>query len=229
MTRRVTRARWAEVRRVVAASNAVSAATFYVDAVKAFQMTGQDVPWLLNHWATNKPEHPFLIWEPRDGNDRTWTYAEFLAEATSIAAGLADRVMLLHQGALARAGTPDEVLQPDVLGDVYGVPMQRLEVAGSHFTGRIIGSHPFGLGKVEHLGEMARRRSYDLDRSFAYADHYADRHLLASVGSPVAANPDRRLRRLAESRGWMIEDFVRGGTGRIAEMSKLGQIEGANL
>jgi crotonobetaine/carnitine-CoA ligase len=69
----------------------VTAATFDAAAVDAFQMTGQDVPWLLNHWAANKPDHPFLIWEPRDGTDRTWTYGAFVAEAKNIAAGLADR------------------------------------------------------------------------------------------------------------------------------------------
>ncbi len=72
-----------------------------LEAVAAYQMAGQDVGWLLRHWAAKKPEHPFLIWEPRDGRDRTWTYAQFLAEARSIGAGLArrgvgkgDRVMI---------------------------------------------------------------------------------------------------------------------------------------
>jgi carnitine-CoA ligase len=72
----------------------VRAPSFEPAAVDAFQMTGQDVPWLLNHWASNKPDHPFLIWEPRDGNDRTWSYSEFAAEARSIAVGLAERGVL---------------------------------------------------------------------------------------------------------------------------------------
>jgi hypothetical protein len=58
----------------------------YVDA---FQFAGQDIPWLLSHWARNKPDHPFLIWEPKDGIEKRWTYAEFDAEAANIAAGLA--------------------------------------------------------------------------------------------------------------------------------------------
>ena len=33
-------------------------------AVAAYQMTGQDVGWLLRHWAAKKPDHPFLVWEP---------------------------------------------------------------------------------------------------------------------------------------------------------------------
>src|SRR5262245_41310212 len=72
-----------------------------LEAVAAYQMTGQDVGWLLRHWAAKKPDHPFLIWEPRDGRDRTWSYAQFLGEARRIAGGLArrgvgkgDRVMI---------------------------------------------------------------------------------------------------------------------------------------
>jgi crotonobetaine/carnitine-CoA ligase len=61
------------------------------EAVAAYQMTGQDVGWLLRHWAASRPDHPFLIWEPRDGRDRTWSYAQFLREARQIAAGLARR------------------------------------------------------------------------------------------------------------------------------------------
>jgi carnitine-CoA ligase len=54
-------------------------------------MAGQDIPWLLNHWATVKPDHPLLVWEPRTGTGRTWTYAEFLRDVRSLAAGLSER------------------------------------------------------------------------------------------------------------------------------------------
>lgn len=60
-------------------------------AIAAYQMTGQDLPGLLRHWVAHQPDHPLLIWEPRSGEARTWTYAQFLADATSIAAGLAER------------------------------------------------------------------------------------------------------------------------------------------
>ena len=36
------------------------------DTIAAFQFTGQDVPWLLAQWAEKKPDHPVLIWEPKD-------------------------------------------------------------------------------------------------------------------------------------------------------------------
>lgn len=59
--------------------------------VAALQMQGQDLPWLLHHWAGVKPEHPFLVWEPREGDGRTWTYAQFLTDVRRLAAGLAER------------------------------------------------------------------------------------------------------------------------------------------
>lgn len=61
------------------------------DYVADFQFAGQDIPWLLGHWAKHKPEHPFLIWEPRSGQERRWTYAEFDRETGALAAGLSDR------------------------------------------------------------------------------------------------------------------------------------------
>src|SRR5215218_5047279 len=57
----------------------------------AYQFHGQDVGWLLDHWAANRGNHPFLVWEPRDGATKTWTYAEFAESTKQVAAGLAAR------------------------------------------------------------------------------------------------------------------------------------------
>ncbi len=54
----------------------------------AHQMAGQDVPWLLAHWVAHKPDHPLLVWEPKDGATRQWTYREFQADVQRLAAGL---------------------------------------------------------------------------------------------------------------------------------------------
>ncbi|MCU1595340.1 MAG: hypothetical protein JWO12_2732, partial [Frankiales bacterium] len=59
--------------------------------IDSFQMAGQDIPWLLQHWATVKPDHPFLVWEPREGSGATWTYATFLRDVRRLAAGLSAR------------------------------------------------------------------------------------------------------------------------------------------
>ena len=68
-----------------------TAPTLDSSTVDAFQFAGQDIPWLVSHWAKNKPDHPFLVWEPKDGINQRWTYSEFEAEITRIAAGLAGR------------------------------------------------------------------------------------------------------------------------------------------
>ncbi|WTW99661.1 AMP-binding protein [Streptomycetaceae bacterium NBC_01309] len=55
------------------------------------QVHGQDIPWLLRHWAEHRPEHPALVWEPAEGSVRSWTYAELLRDTRRVAAGLAGR------------------------------------------------------------------------------------------------------------------------------------------
>src|SRR5437879_8856101 len=60
-------------------------------AILDFQTHGQDVPWLLAHWADRKPDHPALVWAPKDGAGRRWTYAELLTDVQRLAAGLSAR------------------------------------------------------------------------------------------------------------------------------------------
>ncbi len=59
--------------------------------IERFQMVGQDLPHLLDEWVASQPDTPLLIWEPRDGASRTWTYREFRDDTLRIAAGLLDR------------------------------------------------------------------------------------------------------------------------------------------
>jgi len=60
-------------------------------AIQQFQTHGQDIPWLLSHWAEHKPDHDALVWAPREGDGRRWTYAELRTDVHRIAAGLAAR------------------------------------------------------------------------------------------------------------------------------------------
>ncbi|MGH9075369.1 MAG: AMP-binding protein, partial [Acidimicrobiales bacterium] len=59
--------------------------------VSEFQFVGQDIPSLLARWAEAKPEHPFLVWEPRTGAGRSWTYRAFHEDVRRVAAGLHQR------------------------------------------------------------------------------------------------------------------------------------------
>ena len=59
--------------------------------VARYQLHGRDVAWLLDHRAEHRGDHPFLIWEPKDGEGRRWTYAEFAEATRQVAGGLAAR------------------------------------------------------------------------------------------------------------------------------------------
>ena len=45
----------------------------------------------------------------------------------NLAATSADRLVLLHQGSVAAHGAPADVLDPEILGNVYGIPMTRID------------------------------------------------------------------------------------------------------
>jgi carnitine-CoA ligase len=62
--------------------------SFSETALQRYQMEGQDVPWLLTHWAERRPDHPALIWDPPWGSPRTWTYRDLLHDVGQLAAGL---------------------------------------------------------------------------------------------------------------------------------------------
>jgi iron complex transport system ATP-binding protein len=48
----------------------------------------------------------------------------------NLSAAYADDLMLLHEGRIVAAGTPDEVLKSEVLSEAYGIRMQRLDRPG---------------------------------------------------------------------------------------------------
>ncbi len=65
----------------------------------------------------------------------------------------------------------------------------------------------YGQHKADAVRELATREGIDLARSTGYSDSHSDLAFLETVGKPIAINPDRRLRRIAESRGWPIVRF----------------------
>ncbi len=75
------------------------------------------------------------------------------------------------------------------------------EIVDGTYTGRSLRA-AHGEGKARALRELAETDGLDLSASTAYSDSYTDLPFLEAVGHPVAANPDRKLRRLARARGW---------------------------
>ena len=70
------------------------------------------------------------------------------------------------------------------------------EIVDGVYTGRSLRA-AHGEGKAQALRELARAEALDLAASTAYSDSYSDVPFLEAVGHPVAANPDRKLRRIA--------------------------------
>jgi phosphoserine phosphatase len=64
-----------------------------------------------------------------------------------------------------------------------------------------------GEAKADAVRELARREEIDLSASTAYSDAAADLPFLEAVGTPVAVNPDRVLRKIARERRWEVLEF----------------------
>ncbi len=76
------------------------------------------------------------------------------------------------------------------------------------YTGAI-DFYAYGPGKAQAMAEMAASEDISLPDSFAYSDSITDLPMLEVVGHPVAVNPDRELRAVAEERDWQILRFER--------------------
>jgi HAD superfamily hydrolase (TIGR01490 family) len=80
-----------------------------------------------------------------------------------------------------------------------------LEVEAGTFTGRVVKPMCYGPGKIELIGRRAADAGFTLDDASFYSDSITDLPLLERVARPVCVNPDARLRRIAQRRGWPIE------------------------
>ena len=80
---------------------------------------------------------------------------------------------------------------------------------GEVFNGRMSGPFVWGRTKADAVATWANEHGVDLSGSWAYSDSYFDASLLASVGHPVAVNPDTQLRIAATIRGWPVTHFDR--------------------
>jgi HAD superfamily hydrolase (TIGR01490 family) len=108
------------------------------------------------------------------------------------------------------SSSPEEVVRP--LAEYFGVHDVIATRAAIDHEGRYTGQLEFycvGQAKADAIRHIAKTARIDLGGSYAYSDSSADLPMLEAVGNPVAVNPDRELRKVAESRGWQIRDFRR--------------------
>jgi HAD superfamily hydrolase (TIGR01490 family) len=107
------------------------------------------------------------------------------------------------------SSSPEEVAKPlaERLG-VDGVIATRAKFVDGKYTGGLE-FYCYREHKAQAIRETAERDGIDLSGSHAYSDSITDLPMLEAVGHPVAVNPDRELRKIAQQRGWRIRDFRR--------------------
>jgi HAD superfamily hydrolase (TIGR01490 family) len=106
------------------------------------------------------------------------------------------------------SSSPEEVVRPLARHfGAAGVIATRAEVGDDgRYTG-VLEFYAYGAQKADAIRELADRVGLDLASSYAYSDSITDVPMLEAVGHPVAVNPDKELRRVAEERGWECRDF----------------------
>lgn len=88
---------------------------------------------------------------------------------------------------------------------IIATRQERLE--GGDYSHRIVGDNCYGPAKLERIEQWLPVPREASEIRF-YSDHPSDAPVLEWADSAIAANPDARLRALAEARGWRIMSFA---------------------
>jgi len=74
---------------------------------------------------------------------------------------------------------------------------------------KIAGEHAYGEAKMRMIADWVERSGLKGVHGHVrfYSDHVSDRPAFEWADEPVAVNPHGKLRRLAEERGWVVEDW----------------------
>ena len=101
---------------------------------------------------------------------------------------------------------PAELAEPlAALVGIDAVIATKYRAIDGTYDGTNAGGYLWGATKAAAVAEWAGTRGASLRSSSAYSDSWYDLPLLRMVGTPVAVNPDLRLRAFARARGWRRE------------------------
>jgi len=121
------------------------------------------------------------------------------------------------------SASPEEVVRP--LARYLGVDhviatRSKIDEYGK-YTGEL-DFYAYGPGKADAIRELAKRWNLDLGACYAYSDSATDLPMMEVVGHPIAVNPDKELKEVADARDWPIMDFERPVTirTRLATLPK---------
>ena len=82
-----------------------------------------------------------------------------------------------------------------------------LEVKDGYLTGHPLGHLCFGEEKSARLLEYCKKNNYSTSDAWYYGDSISDLPALSVVGNPVCVNPDKKLKKTANMRGWKISNW----------------------
>jgi HAD superfamily hydrolase (TIGR01490 family) len=102
-----------------------------------------------------------------------------------------------------------ELVEP--IGELLGadrVIASQLEIVDGRYSGEI-DYYAYAGEKAVAMRRLADEMGYDLSESYGYSDSVTDVPMLEAVGHAYAVNPDRDLRKVAQSKGWPILVFTR--------------------
>lgn len=106
------------------------------------------------------------------------------------------------------SASPEQIVRP--IGRHLGVTdiiATRVKTDAAGFFLAEIEQYAMGPGKAVAMQEVADREGIDLSASYAYSDSATDLPMMEIVGHPVAVNPEKELRKVAEERNWPIREF----------------------
>ena len=74
---------------------------------------------------------------------------------------------------------------------------------------KILGENCYGPAKLRMIAEWVEKSGLKGGRGHVrfYSDHASDAPVFEWADEPVAVNPHDRLKRLAATRGWQVEDW----------------------
>ena len=79
-----------------------------------------------------------------------------------------------------------------------------MEIKNGIFTGYPKGNICLGPEKEIRIKKFCEVNSFILNESYSYADSISDIEVQTATGHPVCVSPDKKLRRIAENKGWRI-------------------------
>jgi len=91
--------------------------------------------------------------------------------------------------------------------DMHDLVCSELEVENGIFTGEFVNPLCYGTGKLQMVERYLKQHGLQLSEATFYSDSITDLPLLEAVGTAVVVNPDMRLLRQAQKRGWPVESW----------------------